>query len=179
MSTNDILPAARSVLSTPVERWQRLVDALPGALLKRQPAPGAWSAADCLRHLLLVERLLLSRRLRDLMAGRPELVPFDPGAPREPDSERTPGELVAAFAAARGETLAALARLTPADLDRSSHHPEFDAEVTVANLLSVWAAHDLQHTRQAEEALMQPFIPGTGVWRPEFAQDDREARGPG
>ena len=30
-------------------------------------------------------------------------------------------------------------------------------------------AHDLQHTVQAEEALMQAFIPGTGPFRFRFA----------
>lgn len=46
------------------------------------------------------------------------------------------------------------------------------------DLLNVWAAHDLQHVVQAEEALMQAFIPGTGPWRYEFADHDVEARSP-
>jgi hypothetical protein len=32
-------------------------------------------------------------------------------------------------------------------------------------LLHEWAAHDLTHTIQAEKALMQPFIQGSGPWR--------------
>jgi hypothetical protein len=28
-----------------------------------------------------------------------------------------------------------------------------------------WAAHDLNHTVQAERALMHPFIAGSGPWR--------------
>ena len=35
-------------------------------------------------------------------------------------------------------------------------------------VLYAWAAHDLQHTVQAEEALMQAFIPGTGPFRFRF-----------
>jgi DinB superfamily len=176
MSTTDLLDLARGVLSTTVERWQRLVETLPEELMERRPAPDEWSPAECLGHLLLVERRMLSVRLRDILDGRAELVPYDPMAARPPEAEHTPRELVAALAEARRATLAALAGLVPADLERSSHHPEFGATVTVAHLLNVWAAHDLQHTRQAEEALMQPFIPGTGVWRYEFADSDREAR---
>jgi hypothetical protein len=39
-------------------------------------------------------------------------------------------------------------------------------------VLSTWTAHDLQHTVQAEEALMQAFIPGTGPFRFRFADHD-------
>ena len=31
-----------------------------------------------------------------------------------------------------------------------------------------WAAHDLNHTIQAERALMQPFMLGCGPWRSFF-----------
>jgi len=30
------------------------------------------------------------------------------------------------------------------------------------------SAHDLMHTVQAERAMMQPFIAGSGPWRPYF-----------
>jgi hypothetical protein len=32
-------------------------------------------------------------------------------------------------------------------------------------MLQTWAAHDLNHTVQAERALMQPFMRGCGPWR--------------
>lgn len=172
---NDVLDAARRVLSTTAARWQSLVNATPTELLERPPAPGAWSAAECLRHLLTVERLVIPVRVRHLLEGRQQLIPYDPDAPREPDPERTPRELMAAFAARRRDSEALLAELTPTDLKRSSHHPEFGT-VTMRDLLNVWAAHDLQHVVQAEEALMQAFIPGTGPWRYEFADHDVEAR---
>lgn len=173
---DDTLDATRRVLSTTIARWQMLVETLPEELLERRPAPGEWSAADCLRHLLSTERSLLSVRLRHILEGRAELIPFDPDAPREPDPERTPQEVIAAFAVQRRESAALLAGLTAADLERSSYHPDYDKVVTLRHLLNLWAAHDLQHTVQAEEALMQAFIPGTGVWRYEFADHDVEAR---
>jgi DinB superfamily len=167
----DVLDRARRVVSTTAARWQSLVDSVPEELLELAPAPGEWSAADCLRHLLTVERFVLPVRVRRVLEGR-DLVPFDPDAPREPEPERTPRELVAAFTALRGEGEALLAGIGPADLDRSSHHPQFGT-VTLREVLSVWAAHDLQHTVQAEEALMQAFLPGTGPWRVQFADHDR------
>ena len=48
--------------------------------------------------------------------------------------------------------------------------------MTLEQLLNEWAGHDLMHTVQAERALMQPFIAGSGPWRGYFA--DHEAKGP-
>ena len=168
------LDAVKRVMSTTVGRWQSIVDTLPEELLERPPAPGEWSAIDCLRHLLTVERHEFYVRLIQFLEGRAELIPFNSDAPREPEPEQTPRELIAAFATERRASMAALAQVMPADMERTSHHPKFGA-VTLGMLLNQWAAHDLQHAVQAEEALMQAFIPGTGVWRFEFEDHDIEA----
>jgi uncharacterized damage-inducible protein DinB len=170
------LEMTTSVLATTPKRWTNLVESVPEELLKRPLAPGEWSAADCLRHLLTVERDLLSVRFHHILEGRPELIPYDPYA--QPDSvpERSPREMASTFASLRRETQEKLAGLKPEDLTRSSHHPEYGVDITLGTLLDLWAAHDLQHTVQAEEAMMQAFIPGTGPWRFEFADHDVEAR---
>ena len=167
----DVLDTARRVVSTTAARWRTLVDTVPAELLERAPAPGEWSAADCLRHMLVIERNVMPVRVRSVLEGLPDLPAFDPAAPAQPMAERTPAELVDAFVALRGESEAMLARVTPADLDRSSGHPEY-GQVTMRVLLNTWAAHDLQHTVQAEEALMQAFLPGTGPWRFRFADHE-------
>jgi len=163
----DHLDSARRLLSTTSGRWRSLVEAAPEELLERPPAPGEWSASMCLDHMLLTERMVFGSRLRAILEGR-DLVAFDPAAPRDPGPVRSPREVVAALAAARGENLAMLDRLTPADLDRSGRHPEY-GPITLRVVLSTWAAHDLQHLVQAEEALMQVFLPDTGPFRFRFA----------
>ena len=162
------LDAIRRVLATTVPRWQQLIDTLPPELVERCPKPGDWSAADCLEHLLHTERVVFGVRLRHLLEGRPQLVPYDPEAARDREPERTPRERVAAFSAERGEHLRLLGQLSDADLQRSSHHPEY-GPTTLGMVLNTWAAHDLDHTIQAETALMQPFIPASGHWHSEFA----------
>jgi hypothetical protein len=47
--------------------------------------------------------------------------------------------------------------------------------VTMREMLNEWAAHDLMHTIQAERALMQPFVAGSGKWRHYFGDHDAEA----
>jgi hypothetical protein len=113
----DVLDSARRLLSTTAGRWQSLVETAPEELLKRPPAPGEWSAADCLSHLLLTERVVFGERLRAILAGR-DLVPFDPQESRDPVPERTPREVAKAVASERGENLAVLRSLTAADLER-------------------------------------------------------------
>ena len=168
----DVLDHAKRLLATTAGRWQSLVETAPQELLLRPPALGEWSAADCLNHLLHTERAVFGFRLHAILEGR-DLVSFDPEAPRDPDPERTPQEVAMALAAERGENLAVLSGLSAADLERSSRHPDYGM-VTLRVVLNTWAAHDLQHTVQAEEALMQAFIPGTGPFRFRFA--DHEVR---
>lgn len=168
------LDAIRRVMSTTIARWQNLVDTLPEALLERPSTEGEWSAADCLRHMLFVERRFFDWRLKDLMAERAELVPYDRYGTHEPEPERSPRDAIAALAADRRSHEEVLADLKPADLERGSQHPVF-GRVTLRYLLSLWAAHDLQHTMQAEEAIMRAFIPNTGPWRKEFTAHDVEA----
>ncbi|MBJ7599677.1 DinB family protein [Candidatus Nephthysia bennettiae] len=166
----DLLDDAQRILSTTVGRWQSLVEAAPQELLMRPPAPGEWSAADCLNHLLVTEGVVFGFRLRAILEGR-DLVSFDPQKPRDPEPERTPREVANALAAEREANLAVLKGLSPADLDRSSRHPDYGM-VSLRVVLNTWAAHDLQHTVQAEEALMQAFIPGTGPFRFRFADHE-------
>jgi hypothetical protein len=39
---------------------------------------------------------------------------------------------------------------------------------------SEWAGHDLMHLVQAERAVMQAFIPGSGPWRRYFSDHDAD-----
>jgi uncharacterized damage-inducible protein DinB len=169
----DVLDSARRLLSTTAGRWQSLVETAPDELLQRPPAPGEWSAVDCLKHLLTAERVVFGERLRAILEGR-DIPAFDPNAPRDPDPERTPRDIATALAAERAENLAVLSGLTPADLERTGRHPEYGM-LPLRVILNSWAAHDLQHTVQAEEALMQVFIPGTGPFRFRFADHEVEA----
>ena len=157
-----------AVLSITPERWQRLVGALPPDLLSRPPAPGEWSALDCLRHLLDAERVNFPARFQAFLAGR-DFEPFDPNRARPELEALAPEQLFAAFTHERQQSLALLERVNDEDLARTVRHPQF-GPVTLAQLLNTWAGHDLMHTVQAERALMQPFMLACGPWR-SFFQD--------
>jgi hypothetical protein len=167
----EALQRIRAVLETTAPRWSNLTETLPRDLLDHPPAPGEWSAAQCLQHLLDAERQVFPVRLRALLAGQERLAPFDPEAQEGAVDGQSPAELAAAFARLRAESLALLGGVTPEDLARAAEHGEL-GRVTLGELLHEWAAHDLMHTVQAERALMQPFIPGSGPWRHYFRDHD-------
>lgn len=167
------LAGVQAILSTTPERWQRLVSTLPIDLLTRPPAAGEWSALYCLQHLLDTERLVFPVRFHAFLAGQ-EFVDFDPNEPHAGAETLTPEQLVEAFARARKSSLVLFKQVTDDDLGRTKQHPTLGI-VTLAEMLHTWAAHDLNHTVQAERALMQPFMLGSGPWRTFFR--DHESGG--
>ncbi|HVN53058.1 MAG TPA: DinB family protein [Anaerolineaceae bacterium] len=159
---NNILEVARGVLATTPFRWESLVQALPVELLNRQPAVGQWSALECLQHLLDTEPIF-SARIGYFLGGQ-DFPAFDPDTQGTPLSARSaPQEMAARFTRLRKDSLASLARVAPKDLDRRVRHAEL-GPVTLGEMVHEWAAHDFNHTVQAERALMQPFILGSGPW---------------
>ncbi len=140
---------------------------LPDELLSLPPAPGEWSALECLQHLIDTEPVFLYR-VGAFLDGR-DFPAFDPDTQgTKPDVGRAPADLAAEYARLRAASLEALARLIADDLGRQALHQEL-GRVTLSEMVHEWAAHDLMHTVQAEWALMQPFIQGSGSWMTYFS----------
>jgi hypothetical protein len=163
---NTLIEQVQAVLTTTPERWQRLVGTLPNDLLARPPAAGEWPAIRCLQHLLDTERLVFPVRLHAFLTEQ-AFVDFDPNRQHSDLGVQTPEQLAAAFSQARKASLALLGQVKDDDLGRTAQHPKLGT-VTLAELLHTWAAHDLNHTIQAERALIQPFMLGSGPWRSFF-----------
>ncbi len=163
---NDVLTSASAVLSVTPTRWASLTQTVPADLLSLPPVPGEWSALECLQHLVDTEPVF-QFRIDAFLAGR-DFPAFDPDSQgTKPDARRKPADLAAEYTRLRTLSLEALARLTPADLDRQAIHQEL-GRVTLSEMVHEWAAHDLMHTVQAERALMQPFIKDCGPWQGYF-----------
>lgn len=164
---SDTLAHIRAVLSTTPLRWVQLAETIPGDLLHRRPAPGEWSALECLQHIVDTEPIF-RQRVTALRQGQ-DIPAFDPiSQGTQGRDEPSPIALAAAFARLRAENLALLAEVRADEFDRGGTHREL-GPVTLGQLLHEWAAHDFNHTIQAERAMMQPFIAGCGPWQPYFA----------
>ena len=111
-----MLKWARSVLTTTPGHWQSLSESLPVELLSQAPAPGQWSALECLQHLIDTERIFRFR-LQCLLEGK-DFPAFDPDKQgTKPSSQQSPSELAAEFARLRAESLQALSPIQLKDLE--------------------------------------------------------------
>lgn len=158
-----ILRTISPILSGTLARWQQIEAGFPAEVLERTPAPDEWSARDCLHHLVDVEQAFQSR-LKSFQAEK-DFEAFDPvsslaAADRKPSTT----ELLEKYEMLRNRTLEELASVSEEHLSNRVNHAEL-GPVTLEEMLNEWVAHDLSHTVQAEEALMQEYIENCGPWR--------------
>ena len=163
---DELMRTVKSVLPTTPARWISLTQNTPASLLTLAPAPGEWSALECLQHILDTESVF-QFRLKAFLDGVdfPAFNPATQGS--KPDPDWSPVMYAEEFSRRRAESLAALEKLNQADLARRARHQELGM-VTLSEMIHEWVAHDLNHTVQAERALMQPFITGCGPWNVYF-----------
>ncbi|HZW09986.1 MAG TPA: DinB family protein [Phycisphaerales bacterium] len=145
-----------------------LLTGLDPALTLGNYGPGTWSAYQAVGHLIVGEREDWIPRARIILGhgtARP-FAPFPHDAAIHPESGRTLDDLLDEFAAVRSDNLVALRGLgiTPAELDLRGRHPAL-GEVTLAQLLATWAAHDLHHIRQICRAIAWQSRELVGPWR--------------
>ncbi len=128
-----------------------------GAAAGGRPAPGEWSANECVGHLIEAECRGFAGRIRRIIEAahgdRPELPPdlesWDPPAVAEArqDHLRDPADLVDEFVTLRADGVALVRSLAVGDLSRSGVHPDV-GPLRVDELLGEWVHHDRNHIRQ-------------------------------
>lgn len=147
---------------------QALLSGLPESWLGEPDVAGGWTPRDVVGHLISAELANWIPRTETLMehGTRRAFDGFDRFAHVERDAGATLSELVERFATLRAGNLARLRKLVPseADLDRVGRHPEF-GEVTLRQLLSTWAVHDLDHVQQILSSLAASRDDAVGPWK--------------
>jgi uncharacterized damage-inducible protein DinB len=144
-----------------------LLDGLPDPWLETADKSGGWTPRDVVGHLISAERDNWIPRIETILrdgATRP-FEPFDRFAHVERDRGVPLGALIERFEQLRRERLARLATLVrDEDLERTGLHPEF-GEVTLRQLISTWAVHDLDHVAQIYAALAGSRDEAVGPWK--------------
>ncbi len=161
METLDVISYVRPVLAATPHRWNDLITTFPTDLLNMKPKAGEWSALQCFQHILISESMF-QFRLNAFLEGAESFPPFSPDIDKAQPAS-SPLDMAAEFSRMRQDSLSAVDRLTPNDMDLKSRHPEL-GPVTMREFLNEWASHDLNHTVQAERAIMQPFLKNCGPW---------------
>src|SRR6266403_5716666 len=128
------------------------VTGLSAAALRYKATPDQWSILEILGHLADIE-IVYGYRLRQMLADeKPVIAPMDQNAwARNLGYLETPApELVAAYGLNRHHNLRLLRRLKLADLAKSAFHPEYQKDVTVAEMGEKMSGHGANHLEQIE-----------------------------
>jgi hypothetical protein len=136
---------------TPIIIEKILIAATPNEL-HWKPAADRWSIGEVLGHLVDVEQLMRGRVQRMAQEKDPVITPYDQDEVYKTGKygEKTALEFLRDFCHERDQTVTWL-RYQPGTLGaRTGRHAEIGA-VTVAQVLSEWAFHDLGHIRQISE----------------------------
>ena len=113
----------RTILRTTPLRWENLAENVSAEMLNHVPAPGEWSALDCLLHLIEVETFVIPVRVKNILAGQ-DFAAFNPDSQRKQDmGQLSPVQIATQFSALRRESLKLFDQLTPADLTPQSPSP--------------------------------------------------------
>ena len=158
--TTDLLARTPEVLRS-------LLIGLPEAWTDTPDTPDGWRPRDVVGHLITGEQTdWMSRTRRILEEGTSRA--FDPFA-RFAMLERDVGveldDLVERFATLRAANVEEVRRrVTEADLERRGLHPTL-GEVTLRQLLSAWAVHDLDHIGQIHAGMAGSHDADVGPWK--------------
>jgi hypothetical protein len=163
-----VLADAVDILARTPATLDALLWGLPLPWIAAHEGGESWSAFDIVGHLIHGERTDWLPRAKIILEhgeARP-FEPFDRLAQFEISAGRTMESLLDEFAGLRRRNLEELGalELTPQDLDRSGHHPEF-GPITMRQLLATWTAHDLDHVMQVSRVLGRQYSDEVGPWR--------------
>ena len=141
---------------------------LPSAWIESRPDPDNWSAYQVVCHLAYIEDNDWLVRARMIVEEGPARAfpPVDHGDQSARYAGQSLEQVLERFTQLRGRNLAAVRPLLtdPGVLDRRGLHPAL-GEVTMRQLLSAWAVHDLNHLRQAQEAMAHRYTAEVGPWK--------------
>ncbi|HET7453761.1 MAG TPA: DinB family protein [Thermoanaerobaculia bacterium] len=160
------LEEAVALLERTPDVLRGLLDGLPESWVRATEGDGKWSPYDVVGHLIHGERTDWIPRARHILAEeRRPFERFDREAQFRESRGKSLRELLETFARLRRESLDALEamHLGEADLARTGTHPELGV-VTLAQLLSTWTVHDLDHVAQIVRTMAKAYGDAVGPW---------------
>jgi len=158
----EILDRSLNTLRSTPPIIEALVSRLTPDELCRKPSDERWSVSEILVHLRHVEERNLGLRVRRMCReDQPLFVDYDQTVEyRKGTYSGISGEqALREFKKTRNDSLTFLEGLKAADLSREAMHHEVGI-VTVIQILSLWAFHDLSHIRQIAE-----LVKAISFWR--------------
>jgi hypothetical protein len=152
-----------------LERTPAALDALlrglPETWTHRNEGEGTFTVIDVVGHLIYADKfdwMPRARMILDHGETRP-FEPFDRWGHVDECKGRTLPQLLEEFVRVRAGCLEALRalNLTQSQLELRGRHPAL-GPVTLSELLSTWAAHDLTHLHQISRIMAHQYRPNVG-----------------
>jgi uncharacterized damage-inducible protein DinB len=140
---------------------------LPDEWTRRNEGEKTWSVFDVVGHLIHGERtdwIPRTRRILEFGESKP-FDRFDRFAQERESQGKSLPQLLDEFAELRAEKLDELRamNLTEEDLKKRGTHAALGV-VTLSELLSTWAAHDLTHLHQIARIMAHQYREAVGPW---------------
>jgi hypothetical protein len=162
------LDEAVAVLERTPRAIGSLLEGLPEPLAQFSPSEGSWSAYDIVGHLIHGEKTDWMPRVAMILehGASQSFVPFEREAMFEASSGKDLSALLAELSTLRERGLLELdaLHLGEGELALEGLHPILGL-VTLAQLISAWAVHDLGHLAQISEAMAKRYRTDIGPWR--------------
>ncbi|MGQ0608153.1 MAG: DinB family protein [Chloroflexota bacterium] len=164
----DFIDETTDLLRRTPELLRALLIGLPDSWTDTTDVPAdGWRPRDVVGHLITGELTDWIERTQRILQHGTELPfeKFDRFAHGDRDLDASLEELVERFGRLRAENLARLDVLvSDEDLDRRGLHPSL-GEVTLRELLSTWAVHDLDHVSQIFAGMAGSHDGEVGPWK--------------
>ena len=162
------LPQTIALLSRTPAALNSLLRDLPDAWTRRNEGEKTWTPSEVVGHLIHGEHADWMPRVKMILrAGESQTFErFDRlGHLREMEGKSLV-HLLDEFARLRAENLAELRQLNiqPAQFELRGRHPALGV-VTLSQLLSTWAVHDLTHLHQISRIMAHQYRDAVGPWR--------------
>jgi hypothetical protein len=157
-----------------LERTPAALDALlrglPEEWTRSSEGEKTWSAFDVVVHLIHCEHDDWVPRARVILESKDgevrQFPPFDRWGEIYESRSMKLGEVLDTFAEVRAENLQTVRSwgIGEKELAMRGRHPAL-GEVTLAQLMATWAAHDLNHLHQMSRVLAYQYREAVGPWR--------------
>lgn len=158
--SKEILERTPNVLDT-------LLTGLSKGWIENNEGKNTWSPYDIVGHLIFGEKTDWIVRIKTILNNSENKLfePFDRFAQLNEDQNRPISDLINEFKLLREKNLNELESLniSQKDYERIGIHPEF-GNVTLKQLISTWAVHDLGHIAQITRVMAKQYTKEVGPW---------------
>ncbi|MEQ8470296.1 MAG: DinB family protein [Marinoscillum sp.] len=154
------------ILKRTPDTLNQMLRGLSDKWIYQNEGTGTWSPFDVVGHLIHGEKTdWIPRMMKILHDNNKEFVPFDRFAQYEISRGKSLNQLLDEFSLLRIGNIRELENqnISEDDLMKTGRHPNF-GEVSLAQLLSCWTVHDLNHISQISRVMAKQYKEAVGPW---------------